>query len=327
MTIRSIHLAAVLLFLLANLLVALFVLPSSALGEQDPEPVPATYLFTYPRGPSPELISDLHPGVSGLRNYGGIVTIPVTEEIYFYDLDFDNIKVIDPTNGSLLRLIDGPHDYGGQFCHAWDMAVAPDGSITVLISCEGGRTLDFRRLSPSDTSWTQVLRLAVSALPNIEPAGGAYHLDTAPDGAVYVFFYRNRRSVSVDTLARLVSESQLSEVWNHATSGIVGANGFFYESWIQHGPEAEELVTVRDRNGALIRSFPGTQGLPIGVSQHGFLGLYGWRIAVIDPQGEIVSVCRHPDTKGKPDRMLGGRSDGAPAWPTPMETGTPRRSS
>jgi len=323
MTLRSIHFASVLLFLLANLLVALFVLPSPALGEQEPEPVQPVYLFTYPRGSTAELISDLPVGESDRVLYGGIVTIPVTEEIYFYDLDFDNIKVIDPTNGSLLRLIDGPWGGGRRYIYPWDreyswpqdMAVAPDGTITLLLESGGGgqESLDFRRLSPGDTRWTQVVRVGVRAL-GLEPAGNAYHLDVGPDGSVYVFFYRNYRSIPLDSLAARVSGKRLSDIWDGTTPTVVGADGLFYSINCRIPDQGglarlgNCLVRVRDRGGRLLRSFEGRDGQIFGVSGNSYLAYYGGRIEVTDPQGEIVAITQYPNTRGRPERALrGGR--------------------
>jgi len=317
MTLRSIHFASVLLFLLANLLVALFVLPSPALGEQEPEPVQPVYLFTYPRGSTPELISDLPPGEGGWREHAGIVTIPATEEIYFYDLDFDNIKVIDPMDGSLLRLVDGALDETerSHLWHKppWDMVVAPDGTITLLLESGGGgqESLDFRRLSPGDTRWTQVVRVGVRAL-GLEPVGHAYYLDVGPDGSVYVFFSRNDRSVPLDTLAARVSGERLSDIWEGTTSTVVGADGLFYSFNCripdEGGCERLEncLVRVRDRDGHLLRSFEGREGGVLGVSANGYIAFYGDKIQVTDPQGKLVAVARYPATRGRPERMLCG---------------------
>lgn len=307
MTVRPVHLAAVFLLLLLSLLASLVLRAAPASGTEELEPTPSVHLFTYPRGPTPELISDLSPGCCGEREYAGFAALGPGDEIYFYDLDFNNIKVIDSERGTLLRLIEGPRSYNGGL-YPEDMAVADDGTITLVI--QHPQSLDFRKRSMDDTGWVRLGNIASSAL-GLDIVPGSYRLDAGPDGTAYIYFSYNNRSLPVDRLAALASENRLSEAWELGIRGRVGADGFFYpESGHQpdgwgHEQTAEDLVSVRDRNGTLVKTLPGIAGAITGVSRDGFLGFKTMRgLVLMGPSGEIIGSCPY---FGRTERMLSGR--------------------
>jgi len=311
MMLRSIHFASVLLFLPANLLVALFVLPSPALGEQEPEPVAPIHLFTYPRGSSPELISDMPPN-EGAHFEAGFGTVAPGGEIYFYDLDYNNIKVLDPVRGSLLKLMNGPGDL--RYESTEDMAVTADGAVTLM--SEGWTSTDthvlcFRRLSPDASGWGPATCIPKSVFGDRPDIVGSHRLDAGPDGTVYVYSYGKNRSFPVDTLAVLVSENRLPTIWDHAIVGMVGADGLFYpqfprfpDGW-DSAPVAEEVVSVRDRNGKVVRTLPGRAGYVAGVLPDGSVLFENWGgVTVIRPTGEIAAVGALPNTKERAEKIV-----------------------
>jgi hypothetical protein len=312
-----------------SVLLSALMLACGAPSADELKPIPPVRLFTYPAGPTRDLLADVPCGEGHDTGcIAGFAAIGSNEQIYFYDANYNNIKVLDLRSGRLLRLIEGPEELpipDGVFRGGWpeDMSVALDGSMYLLVLGGEGKNNVYRifRRTPADTRWTVLAEVAGRYLGIPFPTGGACDLETGPDGTPYVHVnYSNSRrgiekkgSIPLPTLATLASQGNLSAAWDYAIQGTVGGDGLFYETdWMageKAGPGAKVKLVVRSPTGESIGTITDLLGDLLGVTRDGNLVLQRWgTFACVDPEGKTRAIWERPARGSTKDIVGHGRT-------------------
>jgi hypothetical protein len=283
-------------------LLSAFMLVCGAPSADEPTPIPAVHLFTYPAGPTPDLVSDIPCSEGGRGCQAGIVALGPDDAIYFYDFYNNNIKVLDASRGSLLQLVEGPADlafFSGRYHEGvpFDLVVEPSGAVDLLADkLTSGAEYWILRRDAEQRMWKTVLKIPRTRLGVDPNTSGGHYLVCGPDGTVYLHDLSAGISLPVPLLEGLSPDEDYQSILSRGLPGVPLADGNLYP-WATSSTRRARggSLVIRSRRGLPVRELAGITGTTLNVTEGGVILMWGGQgydaeVSKINAKGSIMTL-------------------------------------